>query len=30
MLGEIYAQALTAAGYDVSKQLNLGDEKTAL
>ena len=29
-LGEIYAQALTAAGYDVSKELNLGDEKTAL
>jgi len=30
LLGEIYAQALTAAGYDVSKELNLGDEKTAL
>jgi osmoprotectant transport system substrate-binding protein len=30
VLGEIYAQALTAAGYDVSTQLNLGDEKTAL
>ncbi len=30
VLGEIYAQALGAAGYDVSKQLNLGDEKTAL
>ena len=30
MLGEIYAQALAAAGYDVSNQLNLGDEKTAL
>ncbi len=30
LLGEIYAQALTAAGYDVSTQLNLGDEKTAL
>jgi osmoprotectant transport system substrate-binding protein len=30
VLGEIYAQALAAAGYDVSKQLNLGDEKTAL
>ena len=30
VLGEIYAQALSAAGYDVSKQLNLGDEKTAL
>ena len=30
VLGEVYAQALEAAGYDVSKQLNLGDEKTAL
>jgi osmoprotectant transport system substrate-binding protein len=30
VLGEIYAQALTAAGYGVSKELNLGDEKTAL
>jgi osmoprotectant transport system substrate-binding protein len=30
VLGEIYAQALQAAGYDVKKQLNLGDEKTAL
>jgi osmoprotectant transport system substrate-binding protein len=30
VLGEIYAQALAAAGYDVSTQLNLGDEKTAL
>ena len=30
VLGEIYAQALEAAGYDVSTQLNLGDEKTAL
>jgi osmoprotectant transport system substrate-binding protein len=30
VLGEIYAQALQAAGYDVSKELNLGDEKTAL
>ncbi len=30
VLGEIYAQALEAAGYGVSKQLNLGDEKTAL
>jgi osmoprotectant transport system substrate-binding protein len=30
VLGEIYAQALGAAGYDVSTQLNLGDEKTAL
>jgi osmoprotectant transport system substrate-binding protein len=30
VLGEIYAQALTAGGYDVSTELNLGDEKTAL
>ena len=30
ILGEIYAQAFTAAGYGVSTQLNLGDEKTAL
>ena len=30
VLGEIYAQALGAAGYTVEKQLNLGDEKTAL
>jgi osmoprotectant transport system substrate-binding protein len=30
VLGEIYAQALGAAGYAVAKQLNLGDEKTAL
>jgi osmoprotectant transport system substrate-binding protein len=30
VLGEIYAQALAAAGYSTSKQLNLGDEKTAL
>jgi osmoprotectant transport system substrate-binding protein len=30
VLGEIYAQALTAAGYDISTELNLGDEKTAL
>ena len=30
VLGEIYAQALAAAGYDVTTQLNLGDEKTAL
>jgi len=30
VLGEIYAQAFTAAGYDVTTQLNLGDEKTAL
>ena len=30
VLGEIYAQALSAAGYDVSTELNLGDEATAL
>ena len=30
ILGEIYAQALAAGGYDISTQLNLGDEKTAL
>jgi osmoprotectant transport system substrate-binding protein len=30
VLGEIYAQALGAAGYEVSTELNLGDEKTAL
>jgi osmoprotectant transport system substrate-binding protein len=30
VLGEIYAQAFQAAGYKVDKQLNLGDEKTAL
>jgi osmoprotectant transport system substrate-binding protein len=30
VLGEIYAQGLEAAGYKVKKQLNLGDEKTAL
>src|ERR671914_2292152 len=30
VLGEIYAQALEAAGYDVSKDLNLGDEQVAL
>ena len=30
VLGEIYAQGLEAAGYTVSKDLNLGDEKTAL
>ena len=30
ILGEIYAQALSAAGYDVDTELNLGDEKTAL
>jgi osmoprotectant transport system substrate-binding protein len=30
VLGEIYAQALQAAGYTVETDLNLGDEKTAL
>jgi osmoprotectant transport system substrate-binding protein len=30
VLGEIYSQALAAAGYDVKTDLNLGDEKTAL
>jgi glycine betaine/choline ABC-type transport system substrate-binding protein len=30
ILGEIYAQALEAAGYDVSKQLNLGDSNIAI
>jgi glycine betaine/choline ABC-type transport system substrate-binding protein len=30
ILGEIYAQALEAAGYDVNKQLNLGSEVIAL
>jgi osmoprotectant transport system substrate-binding protein len=30
VLGEIYAQALEAAGYDVGTQLNLGDENVAL
>jgi osmoprotectant transport system substrate-binding protein len=30
VLGEIYAQALAAAGYTVKTELNLGDEKTAL
>jgi osmoprotectant transport system substrate-binding protein len=30
VLGEIYAQGLEAAGYTVSKELNLGDEKAAL
>jgi osmoprotectant transport system substrate-binding protein len=30
VLGEIYAQAFGAAGYEVSTELNLGDEKTAL
>jgi glycine betaine/choline ABC-type transport system substrate-binding protein len=30
ILGEIYAQALDAAGYDVDKDLNLGSEQIAL
>jgi osmoprotectant transport system substrate-binding protein len=30
VLGEIFAQGLAAAGYDVSTELNLGDEQTAL
>jgi osmoprotectant transport system substrate-binding protein len=30
ILGEIYAQALEAAGYDVDTQLNLGSEQIAL
>jgi glycine betaine/choline ABC-type transport system substrate-binding protein/ABC-type proline/glycine betaine transport system permease subunit len=30
VLGEIYAQGLEAAGFDVDKELNLGDEKVAL
>jgi glycine betaine/choline ABC-type transport system substrate-binding protein len=30
VLGEIYAQALEAAGYDVKKKLNLGSEEVAL
>jgi osmoprotectant transport system substrate-binding protein len=30
ILGEIYAQGLTAAGYTVEKELNLGDENIAL
>ena len=30
VLGEIYTQALEAAGYNVKTALNLGDEKTAL
>lgn len=30
VLGEIYAQALAAAGYTIKTELNLGDEKTAL
>jgi len=29
VLGNIYAEALTAAGYDVKKELNLGDENVA-
>jgi len=29
VLGEIYAQGLEAAGYEVQKELNLGDEKVA-
>jgi glycine betaine/choline ABC-type transport system substrate-binding protein len=29
ILGEIYAQALSAAGFDVSKQLDLGSEQVA-
>jgi glycine betaine/choline ABC-type transport system substrate-binding protein len=29
VLGEIYAQALQAAGYDVTKELNLGSEQIA-
>ncbi len=29
VLGEVYAQGLEAAGYKISKELNLGDEKTA-
>jgi len=29
VLGEIYAQALTAAGFDVKKKLNLGSEQIA-
>jgi glycine betaine/choline ABC-type transport system substrate-binding protein/ABC-type proline/glycine betaine transport system permease subunit len=29
VLGEIYAQGLEAAGYDVDKEFNLGDEKVA-
>jgi glycine betaine/choline ABC-type transport system substrate-binding protein/ABC-type proline/glycine betaine transport system permease subunit len=29
ILGEIYAQGLEAAGYDVQKEFNLGDEKVA-
>jgi osmoprotectant transport system substrate-binding protein len=30
ILGEIFAQGFEAAGYKVEKELNLGDEKTAL
>ena len=30
ILGEIYAQALEAAGYDVEERLNLGSERVAL
>ena len=30
ILGEIYAQGLEAAGYDISTDLNLGDEQVAL
>lgn len=30
VLGEVYAQALAAAGYTIKTELNLGDEKTAL
>jgi osmoprotectant transport system substrate-binding protein len=30
VLGEIYAQGLEAAGFKISKDLNLGDENTAL
>src|SRR6185503_19659539 len=30
ILGEIYAQALQAAGYEVKKDLNLGSEQIAL
>jgi osmoprotectant transport system substrate-binding protein len=30
ILGEIFAQGLAAAGYDIDTELNLGDEQTAL
>lgn len=30
ILGEIYAEALDAAGYEIKTELNLGDEQTAL